>query len=977
VVKRGLSLVTCCLLLVSAFAHAQEFKLPSTDVGTTVDLTGQWMFKPAGSEKEVSVPVPQMLSRIQWWLDDSEDFKKWEEARLKKLAFDVDKTDDGTYRATIEIPTEGLPKDRHLWVEFDGVAMRSKTFINGQALGEHAGMFHRFSYDLTPHLKPGKNELTMWVGMEKIPPTSGNLGEAVTVNLSAAKVISMSKGMFGPLTPNQDNRAYDLLGIWQPVKLIVRGNAKIDDVWFKPQLDSARVEISAHTAGKIDGPVFRAVWKNLTTGQTFDVERRVAPGPFQANSLFDVTLSRDLRPELWTPAEPNLYQLDVTLVDSDGQLQDRWTDNVGFRTFEVKANQLLLNGKPYWLRGANQLPYGKNPWDKELPKKLIQLMHDGNQRFTRTHATPWNEAWLDAADEIGLAVSIEGIRPWAFAGKASADGKPATATSPSTREIMPPPEIFQHWLMENADVVKRCRNHPSVFLFTVGNEMMLRDPKNMKKWELMSQVTKQTRQLAPDRPIVVSSDYVRDPVFYESTLKPAGIDDGDIDDMHRYNGWYADSPFVIDSKFEKELKTTGGKRPLIGQEMSTGYPDLDTGLPVLRYTRDLLTPQAWVGNLAYPGNDPAPWLKHHAAVTKRWAEQLRYQRGGGTAGFSLFSAECWYRHSFLPEATPYPVYEAVKQAFAPVGVAIESTRRRFFAGDTIDTNIYVTNDDERCRDFANLTVQGGFILSRGSSIQFIDAGPQEKIDALPYYATKKVSLKLKIPAELPDARTALPLVIRVVNDKDVIATTSDEVEIFKRPASTQPATAPSIVVIAKGQPLGDFAALRLKIEQGATAIVFSPAKEIVALFPNDLIDVKNDVCEFADWSPAAGTKLVENLQPLDLKWWARKGDWRAFVASSSHRLKPGGAARELIRYIPAHSYIGKDKVPEQYRVLMSEIPIGKGRLWICDFDLAASAEVDPVARIFQENLYRAAADPESTKSLPKVPSHEELLKGVK
>jgi hypothetical protein len=61
--------------------------------------------------------------------------------------------------------------------------------------------------------------------------------------------------------------------------------------------------------------------------------------------------------------------------------------------------------------------------------------------------------------------------------------------------------------------------------------------------------------------------------------------------------------------------------------------------------------------------------------------------------------------------------------------------------------------------------------------------------------------------------------------------------------------------------------------------------------------------------------------------------------------------------------------------VLSEIPIGKGRLWICDFDFAASAEVDPIARMFQENLYRAAADPESTKSLPKALSHEELLKG--
>jgi hypothetical protein len=91
---------------------------------------------------------------------------------------------------------------------------------------------------------------------------------------------------------------------------------------------------------------------------------------------------------------------------------------------------------------------------------------------------------------------------------------------------------FQHWLMENADVVKRCRNHPSVFIFTVGNEMMLRDPKNMKKWELMSQVTKQTRQLArsPDRRLIRLRSRSR---ILRSTLKPAGIDDGDIDDMHR------------------------------------------------------------------------------------------------------------------------------------------------------------------------------------------------------------------------------------------------------------------------------------------------------------------------------------------------------------------------------------------------------------------------------------------------------------
>src|SRR5439155_23601736 len=102
-----------CVLVLCGVATAQ-FKVPSADVGTSVDLGGKWQFKPAGSDKEVFVPVPQMLSRIQWWLDDSEDFKKWEQARLDALAFDVEHTDEGVYRATIDVPE--LPKDRHLWI---------------------------------------------------------------------------------------------------------------------------------------------------------------------------------------------------------------------------------------------------------------------------------------------------------------------------------------------------------------------------------------------------------------------------------------------------------------------------------------------------------------------------------------------------------------------------------------------------------------------------------------------------------------------------------------------------------------------------------------------------------------------------------------------------------------------------------------------------------------------------------------------
>src|SRR6187455_1375414 len=130
---------------VESFAQQPgHFAIPSADVGTTIQLDGKWLFTPAHEKREVAVPVPQMLSRIQWWLDDSEDFKKWEQARLDALGIDTEKTDDGTYRAVIDLPE--LPKDRHLWIEFDGVAMQCKVAVNGQPLGEHKGMFSRFGF---------------------------------------------------------------------------------------------------------------------------------------------------------------------------------------------------------------------------------------------------------------------------------------------------------------------------------------------------------------------------------------------------------------------------------------------------------------------------------------------------------------------------------------------------------------------------------------------------------------------------------------------------------------------------------------------------------------------------------------------------------------------------------------------------------------------------------------------------------------
>ena len=996
--------VILSLVLFSANVVAQkitngEIKLDANKIsaGSTIDLTGNWFYRPdyavkgdeniessAISKDDFSVGVPQFLNRVRWWLDDSKDFKKYEDARLKKLGFDTEKAEEGWYKLVID--ADQFPKDKHVFIEFEGVAMKSKVYLNGAELGNHTGMFSRFQFDLTPDLKAGKNLLAVWVSMEKIPVSTVSLGQAVTVNLTASKVLSLSKGMFGPLAPVADNRAYDLHGIWQPVRLTIHGAAQLDDVYFIPNLTGAKVNIEAHSLGQNQTAKIKARWIDAKTNKVFAETR---PQTIQLNSDKSTTTLEinNLQPKLWMPSDPNLYKLEVTLEDANGKLLDDFAQNVGFRTFEAKGNKLFLNGKPYWLRGVNQLPYGKNPWDAKLARKLIQYLHDNNQRITRTHATPWNEAWLDAADEIGLGVSVEGIRPWAFVGKIGAT----------------PPELFQHWLMENADVVKRIRNHPSVLIWTIGNEMLLRDAENVEKWKQLSEVVKQTRKLDATRPTVVSSSYVRETDLYNTVIKPNKIDDGDLDDVHSYRGWYADSPFVSDSRFTKERKDVKFNRPFIGQEIATGYPNLDDGLPTFSYTKNQRSPQAWVGVYAYPGNDPKYFLEHQKIVTKRLAEQLRFQRGDETSGFLLFSAECWFQHSYDAESVkPYRVLDYTKYAFAPVGLALETTQRKFFAGDLIKTSVFVTNDDEQFRDYKNLTLEISFLDANGKQISSTKSG---NLASLKYYENEKVPTEFKIPAT-NNARTKMTIITKLFDDKTEVSRTIDDIEVFPKPlAQTKLPTMAaaislgaeiskltnekfqkvsgeisnnSVIFVGKDALLDELkqgGKLYNGAQNGATIVVFSPGKKIQELFPNDVSAVKNVNGEYADWTPASGTKLVKDLQPMDLKWWARTNDWRAMVASESHKLNPSGAARELIRFVPSHGYVALDKIADYMQTVLFEIPVGKGRVWVCDLDLEASVSVDPAARIFAENLLNAASDENSTKNLIRMPTHEEMLAG--
>ena len=77
-----------------------------------------------------------------------------------------------------------------------------------------------------------------------------------------------------------------------------------------------------------------------------------------------------------------------------------------------KDGFLYLNGRKFWMRGGNHIPFAICPNDSILADKFMQLMKAGNVQSTRTHTTPWNELWVSAADRNGIAISFEGTWSW-------------------------------------------------------------------------------------------------------------------------------------------------------------------------------------------------------------------------------------------------------------------------------------------------------------------------------------------------------------------------------------------------------------------------------------------------------------------------------------------------------------------------------------------------------------------------------------
>ena len=742
---------------------------------TEISLDGDWLFMP-GYEMSATAQavdpmqedhdwhvmnVPDFWNPIRIWLHGetmpsptgpqskgvSDTYYQRETARCENYTFDYRQTSYAWYRQWIDLP--GTIKGKKLELTFDAVSKSAEVYVNGHLAGTHLGMFGDFKVDATRYLKPGRNLIAVGVARnlndEAGPNNAAMENYYATVRRDAdenkndatanAKQISdIPHGFY------QDYPA----GIWQPVKLVITNKNNIKDVTICTSLTGASFDIvtdggrdyvvKADITGKTDG----ATLYSGELGKTKD-------------GLLTSAVE-NLAPMLWSPEHPNLYDFRFSLVDGGGNEIDSKTVTSGFRTFESRDGFLWLNGRKYWLKGGNHIPFALCPNDSLLAKKFMGIMREGNINSTRTHTTPWNELWISEADRSGIAVSFEGTWPWLM-----------IHSTP-----IPDQADLDLWKKEWLDLMRKYRNHPSIVFWTVNNEMKFYDldadtERAKQKFGIISEVVKEMRSVDPTRPVCFDSNYLHSKAvrrFGEAFTDT--MDDGDIDDQHAYYNWYDFSLFrFFNGEFQRDFKTAG--RPLISQEMSTGYPNNETGHPTRSYQLIHQNPFSLVGYDAYDWADPAIFLKVQGFITGELAEALR-RTNPEASGIMHFAYMTWLRQCYDSEnIAPYPAWYAMQRAMQPVLVSAELWGRHFYAGSEISPRIYVVNDDEEGRDLAGLKVHWSIEGSDGKSL----AAGVEAVGDVEYYGRKYITPVIHIPAELPDARIdgALHLVLSDTSGK--------------------------------------------------------------------------------------------------------------------------------------------------------------------------------------------------------------------
>ncbi|MEM9079078.1 MAG: glycoside hydrolase family 2 TIM barrel-domain containing protein [Verrucomicrobiota bacterium] len=346
------------------------------------------------------------------------------------------------YRKTFEVPAEA--EGQRYVIYFGGAYRNSEVFLNGQLLGKRPLGYISFHYDLTEHLNfGGENVVTVKLDNSSQPGSRWYTGTGIYRHV---KLITSGK-LFVPVWGNRIV-ADDYTDKSAEVKL---------ETTVRNDFEEARELVIRHKAFEPGGTLSATVEGALT----------LEAGEEQMMNLrLDVP-----NPQIWSQETPNLYEV-VTELLVDGVVVYSEKETTGIRRLEFSAAEgFKLNGEVVKLKGVCLHhaggPIGAAIYPRTTERQL-EILREMGCNAIRTAHNPFSEEFLDVCDRMGFLVMNEMFDEWEIVKE--------PATTQNGKKIRIPVDyyagIFQEWADRDLrDFVLRDRNHPSVIMWSIGNEI--------------------------------------------------------------------------------------------------------------------------------------------------------------------------------------------------------------------------------------------------------------------------------------------------------------------------------------------------------------------------------------------------------------------------------------------------------------------------------------------------------------------------
>jgi len=496
-------LISLLLLLVPSVRAQQVGLIANTDGRKTLSLDGQWQaivdpyesgfynyrYQPSDNGYFKNAKPKSKSDLIEYDFDNSDSLKvpgDWN-TQSEQLFFY-----EGTIWYKKSFDYQRRPNTR-LFVYFGAANYQADVYLNGQKIGQHTGGFTPFNFEITNLIQNSSNFLIVKVDNKR--------------RRDAVPTLMTDWWNYGGLTRN--------------VKLVETPATFVHDYSIQLQQGS-RDRISGFvklSGDKLNQKITVRI-PEAGIGKSFTTDR---------NGVAAIDFNADLK--LWSPDNPKLYDV---IIEAE---TDRITDQIGFRTIETKGTEILLNGKPIFLRGVcihEEAPLrGGRANSREDAQTLLGWARELGANFVRLAHYPHNEFMIREADRMGIMVWSEIPVYWTI--------------------LWENPDTFENARNQLNEMIARDRNRAAVVIWSVANETPLSDA----RLSFLKNLISHARSL--DRTRLISAAMERH--YIDATTQM--IDDPlgeylDVLGCNEYVGWYDGLPDKADrlewkSKYQKPL----------------------------------------------------------------------------------------------------------------------------------------------------------------------------------------------------------------------------------------------------------------------------------------------------------------------------------------------------------------------------------------------------------------------------------------